>query len=173
MAYAALESMDEKHVSALGEANIAALMLRYSLPAIAATVVSATYNVVDRIFVGRACGEDALAAVTVCFSPSLFFLAIAMTIGQGSATMVSIRLGEGNREAAERILGQAVFLFAAFYVFAAHANRFCRVAAASPQRRRSHCHHLHQYGRYSGGFIPRTSADGGGKFHHACPARIF
>ena len=119
MAYAALESMDEKHVSALGEANIAALMLRYSLPAIAATVVSATYNVVDRIFVGRACGEDALAAVTVCFSPSLFFLAIAMTIGQGSATMVSIRLGEGNREAAERILGQAVFLFAAFYVFAA------------------------------------------------------
>ena len=98
----------------LGELNIFRLILRYSTPSIVSTVVDAAYNLIDRIFVGRACGEEALAAVTVCFSPTLFFLAFAMTVGHGSATMVSIMLGEKRRDAAEAYLGQAAFLFLAF-----------------------------------------------------------
>ncbi len=111
--------MNEQSVKALGEAGIRGLILRYSAPTIVSTVVSATYNVVDRIFVGRVCGEDALAAITVCFSPNLFLLALAMTVGQGSSTLVSIKLGEGDRPGAEKVLGQAIFLFFAFYAAAA------------------------------------------------------
>lgn len=111
--------MNDESVKALESMGMGRLILKFSAPAIIATVVSATYNVVDRIFVGRVCGEDALAAITVCFPPALFLLAIAMTVGQGSATLLSIKLGERDREGAEKVLGQAVFLFFAFYACAA------------------------------------------------------
>ncbi len=111
--------MDERNVKALGESRILPLIVRYSTPSIVATVASATYNVADRIFVGQALGEDALAAITVCFPPTLFLLALAMTIGQGSATLISIKLGERDKVGAEKVLGQAVFLFVVFYLIAA------------------------------------------------------
>ena len=107
--------IDAGHVNALGTERISKLIIRYSMPTMLSTVV----NVADRIFEGRMCGEDALAAITVCFSPTLFLLAVAMTIGHGSATMISICLGAGKREAAEKFLGQAFFLFIAFYVVVA------------------------------------------------------
>ena len=110
--------MDEGKVKTLGEDGILSLIVRYSTPSIVATIASALYNVADRIFVGRALGEDALASITVCFSPTLFLLALAMTVGQGSATLISIKLGEKNREGAEQVLGQAVFLFFVFYLIA-------------------------------------------------------
>ena len=113
--------MDADHVEALGTERISKLIVRYSMPTMLSTVVNASYNVADRIFVGRTCGEDALAAITVCFSPTLFLLAVAMTIGHGSATMISICLGAGRREAAEKFLGQAVFLFGVFYAVVAAA----------------------------------------------------
>ncbi len=111
--------MNDESVKALANMGMGRLILKFSAPAIIATVVSATYNVVDRIFVGRVCGEDALAAITVCFPPALFLLAIAMTVGQGSATLLSIKLGERDMAGAEKVLGQAVFLFFAFYAGAA------------------------------------------------------
>lgn len=111
--------MNEEAVRLLGEAGIRRLIFRYSAPTIISTVVSATYNVVDRIFVGRVCGEDALAAITVCFSPALFLLALAMTVGQGSSTLISIKLGERDKAGAEKVLGQAIFLFFVFYAVSA------------------------------------------------------
>ena len=106
--------MNEQNVKALGEAKILGLMVRYSTPTILATIVGALYNIVDRIFVGRALGEDAIAAITVCFAPAMLFLAIAMTISQGTATMLSIKLGEKKSADAEKFLGQAVMLFIVF-----------------------------------------------------------
>ncbi|MBO5255336.1 MAG: MATE family efflux transporter [Opitutales bacterium] len=107
---------NSQHVKDLGTHSIGMLMLRYSIPTILAMTIHATYNVVDRIFVGRICGEDALAAITVCFSPTLFFLAISMTIGHGSAAILSISLGKKDIRSAEKILSQCIFLFAFFYL---------------------------------------------------------
>ena len=104
------------HVKDLETHSIPMLMLRYSIPTILAMTIHATYNVVDRIFVGRICGEDALAAITVCFSPTLFFLAISMTIGHGSAAILSIYLGKKDFRSAEKILSQSIFLFGVFYL---------------------------------------------------------
>ena len=100
--------IDAGHVNALGTERISKLIIRYSMPTMLSTVVNASYNVADRIFVGRMCGEDALAAITVCFSPTLFLLAVAMTVPQCPVG-----------EAAEKFLGQAFFLFIAFYVVVA------------------------------------------------------
>ncbi len=100
----------------LGQSDIFRLIVRYCAPTILAAVINASYNVADRIFVGKFVGEDALAALTVCFSPEMVFLAFAMLIGQGSGTLLSIKLGEKMRGEAEKILGQAYFLFIAFSV---------------------------------------------------------
>ena len=108
--------MDNSGVRQLESGGILPLMLRYCIPTMAATTVQAAYNIVDRIFVGRFCGEDALAAITVCFSPALLLLSLAMMIGQGSAAILSIKLGEKDNRAAERVFGQSAFMFAVFYI---------------------------------------------------------
>lgn len=96
----------------LATESIPKLLFSFSLPAIVAMAAQAVYNVVDRIFVGRAVGDLGIAAVTVSLPPMLILLSFGMLFGFGAAALVSIRLGEGNREEAERVLGTAVVLLA-------------------------------------------------------------
>ena len=96
------------------------LLLQFSLPAIIASLVSVTYNLVARIFVAQRFGMDGVAAVTVAFPVIVLFLAVAMTIGTGATILISIRLGEKNNDKAEEALGQALFLSvltAAVFIF--------------------------------------------------------
>jgi putative MATE family efflux protein len=88
-------------------------LLTFSLPAIVGMMTQAVYNVIDRAFVGRWGGTEAIAGVAVCFPYMLVQLAFAMLIGFGSGAVVSIRLGERKKDAAEQVLTTAlVLLFA-------------------------------------------------------------
>lgn len=51
----------------LESAPLGALILKYSLPAIASSLVNSIYNVVDQIFVGNSVGELGNAATNVVF----------------------------------------------------------------------------------------------------------
>ncbi len=93
--------------------SIPRLLFQFSLPAIIASTVSATYNLVARIFVARWFGTDGVAALTVSFPVIVIFLAVAMTIGTGATIIISIKLGEKDKDKAEEALGQALFLSAA------------------------------------------------------------
>ncbi len=102
----------------LGEGKILSLIWKFSIPAIVGMLTNALYNVVDRIFLGRGVGSLALAGITVCFPIQTVMMAFSMLIGVGSATLISIRLGQGKKEEASRILGQAVlFMIIIFGVF--------------------------------------------------------
>ncbi len=90
--------------------SIPKLLLQFSMPAVVASLVTVTYNLVARIFVAQRFGMDGVAAVTVAFPVIVLFLAVAMTIGTGATIMISIRLGEKNNDKAEEALGQALFL---------------------------------------------------------------
>ena len=90
--------------------SIPKLLLEFSAPAIVASLVTASYNLVARIFVAQRFGTDGVAAVTVSFPIILIFLAVAMTIGAGTTILISIRLGERKLDKAEEALGQALFL---------------------------------------------------------------
>jgi len=116
--------LHDERTYALKNARLAGLIIRYCVPTILATLINVAYNIVDRIFVGRYCGEDALAALTVCLSPTLVFLAFSMLIGQGSASLISIKLGEKKRRDAEKILGQAIVLFFCFSAVIACVGAF-------------------------------------------------
>jgi putative MATE family efflux protein len=94
----------------MGEGSIPRLLLSFSIPAIVGMMVNALYNVVDRIFIGRGVGALGLAGATVGFPIMLVLMAFGMLVGMGGGALVSIRLGEGRKEDAERILGNSFVL---------------------------------------------------------------
>ncbi|HYF83841.1 MAG TPA: MATE family efflux transporter [Clostridia bacterium] len=94
----------------LGEEKVSKLLVKFSIPAIVGMLVNALYNVVDRIFIGNSVGSLGIAGITIGFPIMLAIMAFAMLIGIGANSLISIRLGEGKKEEAELILGNAMVL---------------------------------------------------------------
>jgi len=68
------------------------------------------YNVVDRIFLGQGVGALAISGLALTFPFMILLLAVGMLIGAGSASRISITLGEGDTEKSEKILANAFIL---------------------------------------------------------------
>ncbi|HEX2955094.1 MAG TPA: MATE family efflux transporter [Bacillota bacterium] len=96
----------------LGTEKVSKLLWSFSVPAIVGMLVSALYNVIDRAFIGHSAGSLGIAGITVGFPIMLIQIAFGMLIGMGATALVSIRLGEQRKDEAERIMGNAVVLFA-------------------------------------------------------------
>jgi len=94
----------------LATENIGKLIWQYSIPAIIGTVVMALYNIVDRIFIGQGVGPLAISGLALTFPFMILQMAFGMLIGAGSASRISITLGENNNDKAEKILGNAFTL---------------------------------------------------------------
>ncbi len=94
----------DKRTERLGTEPIGKLLWSFSAPAIVGMIVNAIYNIVDRIFVGQAVGDKALAALSFAFPFMTAIMAVAMLVGIGGTSLVAISLGEGNREKAEKLL---------------------------------------------------------------------
>lgn len=99
--------MDKKQAHFLGERPTGELLYKLSLPAAIGMIVNATYNLVDAIFVGQGPGAMALAGLSIAFPIQMLVGAVALTIGVGSAALISIRLGEKKPHEAARIAGSA------------------------------------------------------------------
>ena len=94
----------------LGTDSLSRLLLRYALPAIIAQVAASLYNIVDSIFIGQGVGPLAISGLALTMPMMNLTAAFGAMIGAGSAALTSIRLGQGNKPAAERILGNVVLL---------------------------------------------------------------
>jgi putative MATE family efflux protein len=96
----------------LGTESVGKLLLKYSVPAIIGMLVNALYNVVDRIFIGNIPGVGPLAitGVGVTMPIMSITLAFAMLIGIGCTTNISIKLGQGKKEDAQKIIGNGITL---------------------------------------------------------------
>jgi putative MATE family efflux protein len=94
----------------LGTEKVGRLLLRFSVPAISGMLVSALYNVVDRIFVGRGVNEVALGGLSLVLPLMTISMAFAMLFGIGAANMISMRLGQGRRQEAENALNHCFWL---------------------------------------------------------------
>lgn len=103
------------------------LMFSMALPTIIAQVINILYNIVDRIYIGHipGVGVDALTGVGVALPIVVFISAFSAFVGQGGAPLSSIWLGKGDKEHAEKILGNgtslllifSVVLMAVFYIW--------------------------------------------------------
>lgn len=85
------------------------LLLKYSLPAIAGMIVNSLYNLVDRIFVGRI-GGLAMTGIGLSLPFMLLLSAVSSMIGIGASALISIKLGENNKNEAKGLLGNAITL---------------------------------------------------------------
>lgn len=96
----------------LGTERVGRLMKRYAVPCIISLLVGALYNIVDQIFIANASelGSYGNAANTVVFPLTVVALAIAVMIGDGCCTFVSISLGRGQPEAARKSVGNSVVM---------------------------------------------------------------
>lgn len=94
----------------LAKGRIGRLLFQLSMPAILAQLINVLYNIVDRMYIGRLpeVGAAALTGVGVCFPIITLISAFASLIGMGGGPRLSIALGEGNHEKAEKILGNAL-----------------------------------------------------------------
>ena len=97
-------------VDRMGTAPVFGLLLSFSIPSIVGMIVVSLYNIVDRIFVGRGVGSIGISATTVVFPVMLLLVAFSVLVGVGANTLFSIRMGEGRRDQAGRILGNAFLL---------------------------------------------------------------
>ena len=88
------------------------LMRKYAVPCIISLLVAALYNIVDQLFIANAdyLGSYGNAANTVVFPLTVIALAVAVCIGDGCCTFVSIALGAGRKDEAHRSVGNAVVL---------------------------------------------------------------
>ena len=97
---------------ALRNGSISKLLVRYSVPAILAMMVTSLYNTVDRAFIGSMKNVGALAISGLGITMPLFTIlgVFCVAIAVGGSTNVSIKLGEGNKEEAEKVMGSTVAL---------------------------------------------------------------
>ena len=96
----------------LAKEKISKLLLKYSVPAIIGMLVNALYNVVDRVFIGNIpnVGSLAITGVGVTLPITTIILGFSLLVAAGATTMISIKLGEGKREEAEKIIGNSITL---------------------------------------------------------------
>ncbi|OJV38879.1 MAG: MATE family efflux transporter [Bacteroidales bacterium 36-12] len=90
--------------------KIGRLIWEYSLPSIVGMVVMSLYNIVDRIFIGQGVGALAISGLALTFPFMILLMAFGVLIGAGSASRISITLGEGDIVKAEKILSNALTL---------------------------------------------------------------
>ena len=96
----------------LGTDPIIPLIIRMSLPAIAAQVINLLYSIVDRIYIGHIPqeGTNALAGIGITSSIIVLIAAFSSIIGAGGAPLAAIALGVGDRKRAHYFLGNGLSL---------------------------------------------------------------
>jgi putative MATE family efflux protein len=102
--------MQKSREELLGSEAIGPLLARMAVPAVIAMGVNALYNLVDTIFIGRGVGPLAIGGVSIAFPIQIIVLAVGLLVGIGSASIVSRAMGAGDRERAEKTVGNALFL---------------------------------------------------------------
>jgi len=89
--------------------SVLKLLIKFSIPAIVGMLVSALYNVVDRIYIGKL-GSLAMTGIGLVLPFMTILMAFGMLIGIGAGARISIRLGQNQPKSAEKILGNSFVL---------------------------------------------------------------
>lgn len=110
--------MGNNYEERLGTDRMLPLIFRMALPAVAAQIVNLLYNIVDRIYIGHipGYGTDALAGIGVTGSIIMLISACSAFVGGGGAPLAAIALGRGDRDRAEKLLGNGFTLLLIFSV---------------------------------------------------------
>lgn len=102
-----IEEMENKQQMELGTKSISKLLFSMAIPAITAQVINLLYNMIDRMYIGHIpeVGATALTAVGVTMPIIMVISAFAALVSMGGAPRSSIMMGKGDKDTAEKILG--------------------------------------------------------------------
>lgn len=92
------------------------MILRYSIPAAISLLITAIYNIVDRIFVGNFIGTSALAGLSICFPLSYMMVAFGLTCSAGGASLFSVFAGRKEQKRMNRSFGNALVMVILFEI---------------------------------------------------------
>lgn len=107
--------MNEKPVDYLN-GKLFPMILKFSAPAAISLLVTAVYNIVDRIFVGNFNGTSALAGLSVCFPLSYMMMAFALMCSAGGSTFFSLFSGQDEPDKMNKSFGNAFVLVCVFEI---------------------------------------------------------
>lgn len=94
----------------LASEPIGKLMVKFSIPCIMSLLVSALYNIVDQIFIGRGVGYLGNGATNVVFPITVIALSIALMLGDGCAAYLSICQGRKDSESSHKCVGNTIVM---------------------------------------------------------------
>lgn len=119
-----VSNQDEK----LGTQPLGKLIPGLALPSVAAQLVNVIYNMVDRIYIGhiRDVGAQALTGLGISLPVILLIQAFSSLAGMGGAPQASIQLGKGDRDRAEKILGNSTAMLGVFAIVLTVGFYFCK-----------------------------------------------
>ena len=101
-------SKEQQQYQKLVMTPVEQLIPRLAVPTILSMMITMIYNLVDAFFVGKL-GTSASAAIGVVLGVQSIFQAFGFMMGHGAGSQISIRLGEGDRDAADRLFSTAFF----------------------------------------------------------------
>ena len=101
---------NQKSTLELGTKPVGQLLMRYAVPAIIAMTASSLYNMVDSIFIGQGVGALAISGLAITFPLMNLSTAFGAGVGVGASSLLSVKLGQKDYDAAQNILGNTVVL---------------------------------------------------------------
>lgn len=119
----------EVSMNRMGVVPIKKLMMLMGMPMILSMMLQALYNIIDSYFVSCIpgttsipnMGDYALNALTLAFPVQMLMIAVGVGTGVGINALLSRSIGQGDREKASYISGNAIFLgictYAVFFIF--------------------------------------------------------
>ena len=113
------QNIQENKEIRLGTEKLGKLIFSMGMPVLLAQIINLLYNIVDRSYIGHIpeIGAIALTGVGLTVPILIIIGALAALACGGGAPLASIALGKGDREKAEKILGNAVALLVLFAIF--------------------------------------------------------
>lgn len=109
----------------LGKEKIGKLLLIFSVPSVVSLVLNALYNMVDQIFIGQGVGYLGNGATNVIFPLTQLAVAFGLLLGDGTASYINLKLGQGSKKDASKgmaagvtgLLAVGILLFVIYNVF--------------------------------------------------------
>lgn len=107
------------------EDRVSSLFLRYFIPSVSGTLVTAVYILVDTIIVGKGIGADAVAGLNIVLPLFALFYGTGMLFGVGGAVLMAVSKGRREEKKAQAyfsvallcVLGLAAVYTLVFQVF--------------------------------------------------------
>lgn len=128
-----LKAQKKRDSDRMGTEPVHRLMIKMSLPLMVSMFVQALYNVVDSFFVAKI-GEDALAAVTLCFPFQMLNASFGIGTAVGMSALLSRYLGARKYKKADKVAHNGFILviinYAIFFTVGCFAGPIINLIAA-------------------------------------------